>query len=312
LKVIVLRLRTLVSARNPVPQRSTADAGFTLVIVLGLMALLAVVSVIVTRSVKAHIRAASRYAAVARAQTLAESGIAAVSADLRRNYAKPSASTGQQSPREPIICNFGDGGSVALRVFDAGGRIDLNSAPAPLFEALLSGLGADAGLARDIGNAIEAYRASRIAATAQQRAKVDPAPLPFDTEEAITQVSGITPQLARAMMPYITVHSGVRGLDPLAADPKLLALLQGGNLADLPQALVGSSTRQTFIISAVARSAEGGVYGQEAVVRMSRDKRFPMGVEIRSWRPAVFDATMTPPPKAEGLLCTTDGLFTQH
>ena len=305
-------MRTPVSARVFVPRQSAADSGFALVIVLGLMALLAVVSAIVAGSVKAHIRAAARYAAEAHAQTLAESGIAAASADLRRNWAKFAASTGQPPSREPILCTFGDGGSVAVRVFDAGGRVDLNSAQAPLFEALLSGLGIDAGAVRDITNAIEAYRASRTAANARQRAKVEPSPLPFDTEEAIGQVSGITPQLARAMMPYITVHSGGRGLDPVAADPKLLALLQGGNLTDLPQALVGSSTRQTFIITVVARSAEGGLYGQEAVVRMSRDKRFPTGVEIRSWRPAVFTAAMTPPPRAEGILCTTDGLFSPH
>jgi len=307
-----VRLRTPEPARAFVSTRSDADAGFALVIVLGLMALLAVVSAIVAGSVKAHIRAASRYAAVAHAQTLAESGIAAASADLRRNWAKFLTSTSQPSSKEPILCSFGDSGSVAVRVFDAGGRIDLNSAPAALFEALLSGLGVDAGAARDIASAIEAYRASRIEATARYRTKVEPPPLPFDTEEAIGQVSGITPRLVRAMMPFITVYSGVRGLDPVAADPRLLDLLQGGNLTDLPQALVGSSTRQTFIITAVARSAEGGIYGQEAVVRMSRDKRFPMGVEIKSWRPAVFNAAMTPPPRAGGVLCTTDGVFSPH
>jgi general secretion pathway protein K len=303
-------LRPLASARATVPRRSGADAGFALVIVLGLMALLAVVSAILAGSVKAHIRAASRYAAEAHARTLAESGIVAAAADLRRNSAKFVMRTGQPSSQEPVLCGFGDDGSVAVRVLDAGGRIDLNSAQAPLFEALLSGLGVDAGAARDIANAIDDFRASRTDPT-RHKAKVEPPPLPFDTEEAIGQVAGITPKLARAMMPYITVHSGVRGVDPRAADPPLLALLHGDN-GDLPQALVGASTRQTFIITVVARSSEGGINGQEAVVRMSRDKRFPMGVAIRSWRPAVFTAELTPPRNAAGILCTTDGLFSPH
>jgi len=207
------------------------------------------------------------------------------------------------------MCSFGADGVIAVRVFDAGGRIDLNSGQTSLFEALLLGLGVDAGAARDIANSIEAYRAARSAAATQQRGKVDPAPLPFDTEEAISQVEGVSPQLARAMMPYITVHSSVRGVDPKAADPKLLALLQGAGGRDLPQALTASSTHQTFIVTAVARSAASGVYGMEAVIRMSRDRKFPVGAEVRSWRPAVFTAEMTPPLHAAAVPCTTDGLF---
>jgi len=72
LKLNFLRLRPLVSRRAVTS--SADDSGFALVIVLGLMVLLAVVSAILAGSVKAHIREASRYAATAYAETLAESG----------------------------------------------------------------------------------------------------------------------------------------------------------------------------------------------------------------------------------------------
>ena len=237
---------------------------------------------------------------------VAESAIAAAAADLRRNSAKFLIRTGKPASRDPVVCSFSVDGTAAVRIVDAGGRVDLNMAPVPLLQALFAGLGLAGDTANKAAADVEAYRTAKTAALAPLKGKIDPLPLPFDTEEAIAQVQGITPDLARDMAPFVTVYSGARGVDSLEADPRLLSLLQTGGGTDSASA---GSSRQTFIISVAARGSAGGLYGEEATVRLSREVKFPMGVEVKSWRPAVFDADLMPGRGDQGELCTKDGLF---
>lgn len=268
----------------------TSDSGFALVVVLWLLALLAFGSSLLTNAVRSHIRAAAQFDAATRGRLLAESAIGMVVLDLQHMTSDPGKESRLGQQEAPHVCAFGTDGRVAIRVRDSGGRIDINLAPQPLLEALMSGLGADAGVAHNVAAAIEARRASWMTNPSEQRTAVQPPLRLFESEDAIRQIDGMTPTLADAMMPYITVHSGIRGLDPKAVEPALASILQGDTsggdvtgAVDLPSAFVGASTRQTFIVSVGARAPNGTVYAMSAVLRLARDAKFPTGVEVKSW-----------------------------
>jgi Tfp pilus assembly protein PilX len=313
---MVLPVRVLKSrARRAIEKTfsgSRGDDGFALVIVLALMVLLAMVSAILANAVKAHIRSAASFQAETNVRALAESAVAAVMMDLKRNTSKLSARTAQATHREPVLCTFGNRSLVAVRIIDPAGRVDLNAASPALLQALMIGLGADAGSAKGITKSIEERRASWAKTNVARRAKFDPPPQPFETEEAIRQVDGVTPRLANAMLPYTTVYSGLSGIDPSAAEPELLDLLAADAGSALAPNMVGNSSRLSYIITIGVRSAAGGSYGLETVMRATGDKRFPMGMEIRSWRPAIAVGKLMPQPTSDAPSCLTDGLFSTN
>ena len=300
------------SARGKLAYKvGSREDGFALPIALALVILLTVVSAIVTAAVKSHIRAAKNFDSRMHARVLAESALAAVILDLRRAAARPLASSsGDLQPAEPVVCTFDNTGSAAVLVRDSGGRIDLNYAEVPLLEALFAGLGVESGTARQIAAAIEERRTSLAATRTDQRLKRQPPPKPFDTEEAILQIDGVTPKLAAALTPYITVHSAVGGVDLRAADPELLSVLQNGGFA-LSQFAATRSGRHTFIVTIAARSATGGIFGLEATLRIVRNQQYRMGAEIVSWKPSIFLPGLTPRPGSDGPPCLNVGLFSR-
>jgi len=284
------------------------EAGFALPIVLALLILLTAVAAILTSAVKSHIRAGRNYDARMHARVLAESALAAVTLDLRRGAVRPQAAIGANQPVEPVVCTFDNSGIVAVQVRDPNGRIDLNFADVPLLEALFAGLGVEPAAARQIVDSIDARRSSWPVTHADQRLKRQPPSRPFDTEEAIRQITGVSPRLAMALTPYITVHSSGRGVDIRAADPALVSILQNGGF-DISQSPATRSARLTFIVTIAARSTTGGNYGLEAVLRLTRNQQSQYGAEILVWKPSIFIRGLTPPAGSDGPPCLTAGLF---
>jgi type II secretory pathway component PulK len=270
------------------------------------MALLALVGSILTSAVNAHLRAARELEPRMRGRMLAESAVAAAILDLRRKAGRPLLIAERDFALEPVTCTFGPDGVAVLRVSDVGGRVDLNTGAPALFEALIAGLGYDGGLAQGIAADIEARRRAWVASATPERRRIQPALQAFITEDDVRQLPGVTPALARAMLPHLTVYSGQRSVDLRAATPALATILRTGG-AD--SAVFAPSQRQTYVVTVAVRTAQGAVFALEAILAIVRDPRFPAGAEIKAWRDSVWAPELVPPPGASGPSCLTEGLL---
>jgi len=124
---------------------------------------------------------------------------------------------------------------VRLTVSGEAGRVDINRADAPLLQAVLQLAGADPEQAPALADAILDWRDSDrdrrpngAEAPEYQAAGLSylPADQFFGAVEEVGMVLGMTPELTRRLLPWITVH-GRRGIDPASAPAALLRALPG-------------------------------------------------------------------------------------
>jgi general secretion pathway protein K len=131
-----------------------------------------------------------------------------------------------------------EGARVRLRLYDEGGKIDLNAAQeqtlrtvlnfvvhnddqaAQLADAILDWRDAD-DLKRLHGAEASEYQAASLKQTPQNRN--------FLVLEELRGVLGITPELYRALEPWFTLYTGQDGLNPAKASPEVLLALSGGD-----------------------------------------------------------------------------------
>ncbi|BCX81970.1 general secretion pathway protein K [Methylomarinovum caldicuralii] len=129
-----------------------------------------------------------------------------------------------------------DGVPVRLRLADESGKVDLNQAPALLLQTALKLAGADEQQAVELADAILDWRDGDddthphgAEADDYAAAGLDygPANRPFRAVEEVGMVLGMTPDLTRALLPWVTIHSHRNGIDPFSAPPALLRALPG-------------------------------------------------------------------------------------
>jgi general secretion pathway protein K len=122
---------------------------------------------------------------------------------------------------------------VAVALEEEAGKIDLNGAPPEFLQAALVGLGLGERKARDVAQAIVAYRTTQagafgqIAPTPPSDKPIPPKQGLFETVMELDQVSGVDPALFRALLPFVTVHSRTAGVDARSSPPALFAALSG-------------------------------------------------------------------------------------
>ncbi len=279
------------------------EQGFILIVVIWLLALFALVSAGVVRSVQAHVRATGHHTQARRAELLADSGLNLAVLDLLETRARAGRTRRFPIDGAAVVCAVAGDGQLAIRVQDDGGRVNLNSAGERLLQALFLGLGATREQASRYTDSIIDFRDAddvRRPAGAEKPEYAaaglpfGPKNAPFDATEELHQVLGLDPAIIGAMRPHVTIHSGTAGLDPRAASPELVALLARG-LADLPgrapdttadarlpaEFVVGSSQR-IFWITATAYHTGGAIYVREALVELPQNRD---GVPtFKAWR----------------------------
>ena len=109
-------------------------------------------------------------------------------------------------------------------------RVDLNGAPKAMLAKLFAALGADADEAGAIAGNVVAWRKGApdgADADAYQAAGRSYAPrhAPFQDVLELSLVLGVTPELMRRALPYLTVNNPSGQIDVRAADPLVLAAL---------------------------------------------------------------------------------------
>ncbi len=124
---------------------------------------------------------------------------------------------------------------VRLAVSGEAGKVDINRADAPLLQAVLKLAGADPAQLPALADAIldwrdrDRDRRPNGAEAPEYRAaglSYLPADQFFGAVEEVGMVLGMTPELTRRLLPWITVH-GRRGIDPASAPAALLRALPG-------------------------------------------------------------------------------------
>ncbi|MGQ0672217.1 MAG: general secretion pathway protein GspK [Hyphomicrobium sp.] len=265
------------------------DRGFALVAVIWIATLLAVVAFIFTTAVRSYIRNASADLATAEAEALAEAGVNLAILDL-------SGSRFGQQPRFPADgqtrpCRLPTGAAVTIAIRDEAGKIDLNTAGDGLIEALLVGLGSSAEDAQRRVAALADYRDDdddRRQGGAEARDYRDaglaasPKNAPLDSIEDLAGVLGFDSETVRRVRSFVTVHSGLDGLDPAFVTAELTTLLAAGSrgsddenteiFSDLSQSLparfTSVSAKEFYGIRSEVNTDRGARFVREAVVSL--------------------------------------------
>ena len=266
-------------------------AGFALLAVIWGTGLIATLIVSFTTTSRLRLQTAHNIASATKAGYIAESAINLAALSLlaaREGGLLPAAPT-KVYDGQPNFCVLDDA-AVAVAVEEEGGKIDLNAATPELLMAALTGLGLDDRAGKAIAGAIVIFRTvpavdnGQIKPALTSETSIEQKMAPFETVMELDQVAGVTPDLFRKLIPFITVHSRSQGLDPQASPPALFAALAGYPPADVdrlaatpypndlkrddprfPAALRQMSDHNAFLIHAEALLATGQIATREAI-----------------------------------------------
>jgi general secretion pathway protein K len=136
-----------------------------------------------------------------------------------------------------------DGGAFSTQVGDSRldvvyrsetARVDLNAAPRDVIAGVFQHQGARAPSAGFLADRVVGWRGKLKDSEQGQEAAIyakaglsyGPLGVPFDNTLDIALLPGMTPQLAARALPFLTIY-GASKIDPLVADPVVLAALPG-------------------------------------------------------------------------------------
>lgn len=266
---------------------SSSEQGIVIVAVLWLLAALAALVMIFS----AHLSSSARSIAVndiaLRAEALVSASVEL--AAYRLHLAGEDGRPAQGSFRTRL-----DGADLAVSFVSEASRVDLNTAPKELLAGLLSVLGVAEVEARELADRIIAWRTGPAAETAvgNEAARYRAAGRPYSPRQApfahvseLGLVLGLSPTLVERALPFVTVFSGVSGVDVLTAQPEVIAALPGMTPLTLRQFLNDRATLPrdpSAIASALGAARQNAATQKSQAYRMLIRVRFPNRREIAS------------------------------
>ena len=191
-----------------------ADRGFTMIVVLWVIALLTLILSGFLRSAGTHTGIAVNTLSSARAEGLADAGVHLAVLDLIQVAGGKTAFAAIVRNSDPRSCRAGPGETITIRIQDASGRVDLNAANHAMLAALIAGLGASAADAAATAAAVIDFRdrdsdplpgGAEEAGYAANGLKVSPKNAPFDTIEELEHVFGFTIERVKSLLPHVTL-----------------------------------------------------------------------------------------------------------
>jgi general secretion pathway protein K len=202
--------------------------GAALLLVLWVTALLAALLAGVAATARSQSEAALYGSERVRARYAAEAGLAQAIAGLRA----PGVASRWVPDGRPYVFPF-DGAEVTVRVTDASGLVDLNSADGAVLTHLFEAAGAGAGRAQGLSRAILDWRGGGgpMRAGAATPGGTPRGSVPFRAPEELGRVDGMDHPLYARVFGAITVFSGRNFPDASYAGPLALAAIEGRGLA---------------------------------------------------------------------------------
>jgi len=204
--------RDLHGTRSPVESRRSA--GFTLIVVVWVLALILLLGTAVNVGVRYRTRVDTNLLNVRRAELAAESAI---------NFAILLRLAKTETPPFPLECRMPDGEQVAITVTEEIGKVDLNAASPQTLARLFVALIGNRAQGERIAAAILSHRSG--AGASPRPGSAQTKPTPFQSILELDGVSGITPELFRAALPLVTVRTGRTEPDPAAASDAVRQVL---------------------------------------------------------------------------------------
>ena len=272
-------------------RKAVRERGFTFLVVIWALSILIVLSLVFGASVSAHFKTTRNAIDNARAEALADAGIALAVLDLSAWRAGTRREARFPRNGQPVRCNLGNGDWLNIAIEDEVGKVDLNTADERLIGAALLAAGVREDDISRYAQRILDYRDPDSdrrplgAETEEYQAQGRTAPKnqPFDAIEEVEQVLGIPAGLAEALRPYVTIYSGQVTIDGNVAHRRLLAALSnrgfGIETDDLPrmsrapmraisasELVSGAGGGRAFRVLAEAHTAQSAVFVREAIV----------------------------------------------
>jgi len=235
--------------------RGRDERGIAIVMVIWLLAVLSLIAASFLAEARVEVRRAGNLLARAQAEALADAGIQLAIARLMHNGWAEAPAPWSQSLT---------GGSVNITVSDERGKIDLNGAGHDLLSGLFKSRGLSPAEASALASAVIDFR------DPDHNAQVDGAEdptyeaegladgakdAPFQSVSELAQVRGFTPDLVTAVAALVTVQTGATAVDPLRADPMVLAAIPGIDRRELDRFLKLRAEMQNSSPALLASSA---------------------------------------------------------
>jgi len=281
--------------------------GVALVLVLWMLALLTVMTMGYSTTMRTETRLISNEVQIASARALAQGGIWYATRQLLAN------TPDQQWLHDgtPRLLRYAEA-ETEIRVYDEAGKIDLNSASAALLLGLLRSAGLGPSEALQMLHAIEDWRDpdDEVRTHGAENAHYYNVGLgygakngPFNSVGELRQVLGMTESLFRQIAPALTVYSHRSTINPEAAPPEALLALPGidpATVMEYLQARSAMNTRSSLPVQTsnhlsrapgntftiVSTGISGSTrYTTSAVILLKQHTQFPFSV--LSWSEAV-------------------------
>ena len=266
---------------------SSSEQGFVLVAVLWLLAALALLVTIFTVHLSASSRVVSLNDGALNSEALVSAGVELAA------YRLQLADKDKRPPEGAFHVRL-SGTDISISFITEAARVDLNTAPKELLSGLFTVLGASDDDAKEAADRIIGWRtkassngdANKEDALYQAAGKgYSPRQALFAHVNELSLVLGMTPALVERALPYVTVFSGVAGVDMMVAPPEVIAALPGMTPLKLKQFLGdrGSLVDDTAALSTTLGGANGGAAkAKSQAYRISVTLRFPDGRESAS------------------------------
>ncbi len=278
------------------------DDGFVLVAVLAALAVLAMVAVLLTKTVSIDTKITAYVAEQAKDEALANGLTRLAIQHLAVNAPAANKSGPFRLDGIPLFCRI-SGAVASIALYDADGLVNVNLASPALLEMLLGGVGSAPGTATDMAQAIVDFRSAGEASQGggSKSAAYQLAGLPHGPKNGrmlavgeLEQVLGMTPALMAALRPLVTVHSRFGIINPKVASLPVLRALAGDALPASalpdPQALDTLRSKLTLPASmtSIARTRSSPTTNSNTyVVRVT----IYQGRKAKFLRQATVDAT---------------------
>lgn len=260
---------------------TSTERGFVIVAVLWLLAALAALAVIFSAYLANSARALALNDTALQAEALVSAGVELTAYQLRLADKDARPARGSFQTR----LNRAD---LTVSFVSETARVDLNAAPKELLAGLISVLGASPEDARQVADRIVAWRTK---ASPESASKEDalylaggrtysPRQAPFAHVNELALVLGLPPALVERAMPFVTVYSGVAGVDVLNAPPEVVAALPGMTPLVLKQFLAdrGSFANDPAAVAAALGEAKGSSASEKSqAYRLGICIRLPNG-----------------------------------
>jgi general secretion pathway protein K len=252
------------------PRSSAADRGFALIVVLWMLVLVTLLVTQLTSSGRTEAQLATNLRTRAVLQSAADGAVYDAVFHLLDQSERHWPADGASH-----ALNIG-GTAIAVRIDSEAGKINPNTAPPELLNALLRRVGADRRTAALVTVAITTWRSSP-AQTSTVARRLDaayraagrdylPPYAPFQSINELGLVLGMTPQLLAQLAPHLSIYRNAAP-DPASADSVVTAALADWSGLP-PTAKKGPRDENLVMITASAHGLGGARMIRRALVQI--------------------------------------------